>query len=152
MAQHDQIATTGRILLDHNEICTFGDRGTGKDAHGLTGFYHTVKPMARRRFANDLEHRVGLDLCLAQGIAIHRGGRERRLGAGGNNIARQHTARGLTQRDRFHFGGGDEIKEMRQGVADRDHSASYRPDLPPSFSTTRRPPISMPLSTALAIS
>ena len=150
--QGDGIATARHILLDDYAACPLRHGRAGKDAHRLTGANRAVKAMSRRRLANHLEPRAGRGLVIAQGIAIHRRGGKGRLIAPRCHIARQNPTHGLGQRHLFRWQSGHKRKKGLKGLVNRDHCASYRPDLPPSFSMTRIPPISMDLSTALVMS
>ena len=109
--------------------------------------------MARCGLSDHFELRVHICLDALERIAIHGRGRKRRLGPGGGDRTGQNAPGGLAQRDRFNGQRICQGKEMIQRFGDGNHPpASKRPDFPPSFSTTRSPPISIDLSIALTMS
>ena len=121
VAQRDQITATGHILLDHHKISALGHRCACENAHGLTGAKGAGIAVTGSGFADNLEHRVWLNLGAAQGIAIHRGGGKGRLGTRGCHILCHHAAMGGAQGDFLNRHDRGEREEVFQRLGDRDH-------------------------------
>mmetsp|Transcript_22391 Transcript_22391/g.35932 ORF Transcript_22391/g.35932 Transcript_22391/m.35932 type:complete len:281 (+) Transcript_22391:1253-2095(+) len=148
----DQAAAAGHVLLNDHLVSAVRDGRAGKNAHGLACANRSVPAVTCGGLAHDLELRVQIGLNALERIAVHGRGGKRGLRPFGGNRFCQNAPRRRAQRHGFAGQRVGKLKQMIKGLCDGDHVASKRPDFPPSFSTTRKPPISMPLSTALAMS
>jgi hypothetical protein len=101
MAKNDPIAVACRIFLQDHAIGTLWHRGAGKDTQGFARRHLACEGVACARLADDAEPLARQVVRLADRIAIHGRGVERRLGQAGLHRGRQNPARSLSKRHGF---------------------------------------------------
>ena len=143
----------GNVLLHHDRVGTGGQRGAGEDARRVARSHIAGIAMAGGAFARHAP-RPG-PIGPADGVTVHGGGIERRLGEPCRHIAGQDAAMRGGDRDDFgrqrHNTGQQPVK--RHGNRQQRHQgASHSPERPPDFLSRRTPEIVMPRSIALAMS
>ena len=78
------IAVANSVLLDQHTIGAIRKRRPSKDARAFAGVERAIKCAAGAGFADHAQD--ARCVCGAEGIAVHRRGAKRWLGAGGDNI------------------------------------------------------------------
>ena len=98
--ERDAIAFAPHFLLNDDGVGAFGHWRSGEDPDRLARTNAAAKRAPGRGFADHGQARRGLRcICGAQGIAVHCGIGEGRLGAQSRKVARQHPAVSGFQRD-----------------------------------------------------
>ena len=161
--EQETLAITLAIFLNQHRRCAVGHQRAGGNSHRLGSAQRAGKGMAACALAHHLP-RAG-EIVGANSVAIH--GRQigGGLGAPGGEGGRQIAAEGLVHFQMFDrplFGSKGQQPILRffqreggRHCAGRHHALSAArqcPDLPPVFSIRRTSSITMPLSSALAIS
>ena len=152
----EPIAIARGVLLQQDQAFASRHQGAGGNADGFAGRQLPREGMARGAFSNDLP-RPG-EVLGPHGIAVHRRKVGRGLGARGQQRLGKIAADGSFSRDGLGAERLDLGQQARLRLGERQrrgqaHSgARQAPLLPPVFSSRRTPSITMPLSSALAIS
>ncbi len=146
----DGVAIARGVLLDEDRVGTLRHRGAGEDADRLARAERRGVAPAGRRLAHHTER--SRQVGCAHRVAVHGGGGEGRLRAQGDDRLGEHAAAGLGERHGLgrQMRGRGEQAGLR--LVDVDQGARHVPERPPDFSSRRTPPITMPRSTALAMS
>ena len=148
------------VLLDQDRVGAGGNRRASGDADRLAGAVRSGEPVAGGGHADELQPGgQGGDIGGAHRVTVHGGGREGRTVAIGHQWVGKHPAGGLGDGDGLDVERHNACDDARDGIAygkqPAHQPASGRrqvPDRPPRFSSKRMPVISMPRSTALAMS
>ena len=158
LRQGDRVAFTRHVLLQNDYPIRARHRCAGEDTHGLARSRRAVIGATCGGLALDGERRAGQVVGHVDPVAIHRRAREGRLRQLRRGGLRHDAAKGVAQAHAFGAQRLDQCQNLFQRLFDGQQahdalpSASYFPDFPPSFSTTRIPSICMDFSTALSMS
>ena len=148
-------------FLNDDGVRAIRYRRAGKDPDGRAGFKRAVKAVSGGGFALQLQCRAGNRFGRAHRVTVHGRGFEGRMGAQCGKIARQHPFETVRQRQHLRLAAWRRtVQNSHQRFINRHQGhqlypfalRAQSPDLPPDLASTRMPPISMPRSTALAMS
>ena len=158
---HDAVAVAPHVFLNNDRVGAFGHGRAGEDPRRLARPERSAEGAPGGGFADDGQCGGNNgSVRRTKRIAIHRRIGEGRLGAQREDVAGEHAAMRIMERDPLlferGFGGGE---HPLQRLLDGDHAAHglvslarHTPDLPPRFSTRRTASMVMPRSIALAMS
>ena len=160
IANDDAVPIAVGVLLNQDGVGAGRHGRSGEDANRLPGADRPAIASSRNRLANDCQFGACLfDITGADCISVHRGSREGGLLTHCREIPCKHAAARLRQSDALRpkrFGPGKDATKRfvnrneahRPAVSSTDQS----PDLPPDFFRSRMAEISIPRSTAFAMS
>ena len=152
------VAVARGVLLQQHRVRAVRHQRTGRDPHRLARPDHAGERMPGRALA-DQPPRPGF--AEAQRVAVHRREIGRGLGPPGEERFGEAPPERIGHRHGFCGERGDacqqprlRIGELERGghFAQRSSAARHSPDLPPLLASSRTPSITMPLSSALAMS
>ena len=156
----DAVALAPGVFLHHHQIGALGHRRPGEDPRRGAGGERGGEGAPGGGLAH-YRQRAG-QVGGAQGIAVHRGGIERRLGDPRHRVRKEHPACGVAQVHVLALRCGRKAQHQRQRVLDRQQAhgaapgpvsgARKLPDLPPVFESSRTPSIRMSFCAALSMS
>ena len=147
------IAVAAHDFLNYHSIRAAGDGGPGENPDAATGLYISFEPGAGKGFADDVEPRgQKQEVFVADRITVHGGDvGGRRIDAGDHWLC-QDPAGGLRNRHDLNANRFCIVANDRRCLVEANHAAVQRPEVPPDFSVTRMPSISIVRSTAFSMS